>query len=160
MPKIGMTRRRTFWNNKHGRCLIQRISKEARRVLYRVVRRAFCEITTEEHLMSKSSNSTTPALPRFDLGQLCQTPGAQAVLQRYQVNSFQLIGRHNRGDWGDVCPEDARANEEALRVGARILSSYVLAPPLYEGETLAPAKVWLITEADRSVTTILLPEEY
>lgn len=110
--------------------------------------------------MSTPANSTPQALPRFDLGQLCYTPRAQAVLQRYQVNPFQLLGRHVRGDWGDVCPEDAQANEEALQEGARVLSAYVLPPPVGESETLAPAKVWLITEADRSVTTILLPEEY
>ena len=110
--------------------------------------------------MGTPSNSTTPAAPRFELGQLCQTPGAQTVLQRYRVNPFLLIGRHLQGDWGDVCKEDARANEDALREGARVLSSYTLPPPLSEGETLAPAKVWVITEADRSVTTILLPEEY
>jgi hypothetical protein len=110
--------------------------------------------------MSTPSHSTIQALPRFELGQLCYTPGAQAVLQRYQVHPFQLLGRHVRGDWGDVCQEDAQANEEALREGARVLSAYMLPPPLSEGETLAPVQVWLITEADRSVTTILLPEEY
>ena len=110
--------------------------------------------------MSTPSTSTTPAAPRFELGQLCQTPGAQTVLQRHQVNPFELIGRHVRGDWGDICKEDARANEEALREDARVLSAYVLSPPLCEGETLSPAKVWVITEADRSVTTLLLPEEY
>ena len=76
--------------------------------------------------MGTPSNSTTPTLPRFELGQLCQTPGAQAVLQRYRVNPFLLIGRHLQGDWGDVCKEDARANEDALQEGARVLSSYVL----------------------------------
>ena len=110
--------------------------------------------------MDTPSNSTTPAAPRFELGQLCQTPGAQTVLQRYRVNPFLLLGRHLRGDWGDVCEEDAQANEEALQEGARVLSAYVLPPPVSEGETLSPAKVWVITEADRSVTTILLPEEY
>ena len=110
--------------------------------------------------MSKPSNSTTHASARFELGQLCNTPGAQAVLERYQVNPFELIGRHVRGDWGDVCPEDAQTNEEALGIGARIFSAYLLQPPATEGGTLPPAKVWLITEADRSVTTILLPEEY
>lgn len=110
--------------------------------------------------MNTPSHSNTQALPRFELGQLCYTPGAQAVLQRYQVHPFQLLGRHVRGDWGDVCPEDAQANEEALREGARVLSAYVLSPPVGESGTLAPVKVWLITEADRSVTTILLPEEY
>ena len=106
------------------------------------------------------SNSTVQPRPRFELGQLYHTPGAQAVMQRYQVNPFQLLGRHVRGDWGDVCPEDAQANEEALQEGARVLSAYVLPPPAGESETLAPVKVWLITESDRSVTTILLPEEY
>ena len=110
--------------------------------------------------MSTTPNSTTHASARFELGQLCNTPGAQAVLERYQVNPFELIGRHVRGDWGDVCQEDARTNENALRVGARIFSVYVLPPPAGENETVAPVKVWLITEADRSVTTILLPEEY
>ena len=109
--------------------------------------------------MSTPSNTNTRPLPRFELGQLCNTPGAQAVLERYQVNPFELIGRHVRGDWGDVCPEDAQTNEEALGIGARIFSVYVLQPPASEGGMLAQV-VWLITEADRSVTTLLLPEEY
>ena len=110
--------------------------------------------------MGTPSKSTTQVASRFKLGQLCYTPGAQDILQRYRVNPFLLIGRHLGGDWGDVCEEDARANEDALREGARVMSVYVLPPPVSESETLAPAKVWLITEADRSVTTILLPEEY
>ena len=109
--------------------------------------------------MSTPSNTNTRPLPRFELGQLCNTPGAQAVLERYQVNPFELIGRHVRGDWGDVCPEDAQINDEALREGARIFSVYVLPPPVGEGGMLAQV-MWLITEADRSVTTLLLPEEY
>ena len=109
--------------------------------------------------MSTPSNTNTRPLPRFELGQLCNTPGAQAVLKRYQVNPFELIGRHVRGDWGDVCPEDAQTNDEALHVVARIFSVYVLPPPVGEGGMLAQV-VWLITEADRSVTTLLLPEEY
>ena len=114
-------------------------------------------MNTPLHLQS---TLTTQALPLFELGELCYTPGAQAVLERYQVNPFQLLTRHVTGDWGDVCPEDAQANKEALQEGSRVLSSYLLPPPLSEGETLASAKVWIITEADQSVTTILLPEEY
>ncbi len=67
---------------------------------------------------------------------MCITPLAQQVMERYQVNPVQLIGRHVVGDWGDVCPEDAQANEDALEFGSRILSSYVLAPPTDESETL------------------------
>lgn len=109
---------------------------------------------------NKTSPTSQQRLPNFALGQLCSTPGAQEVLQRYQVNPLLLIGRHLNGDWGDVCPEDARANDEALKMGARLLSAYELPPSVVEGQTLAPAKIWIITEADRSVTTILLPEEY
>jgi hypothetical protein len=61
-----------------------------------------------------------------------------------------LLVRHQAGDWGTVCQEDAQANEDALVHGERLLSSY----PLSNG-----TKVWIITEADRSATTILLPEE-
>lgn len=110
--------------------------------------------------MNIPSNSTNPALPRFELGALCYTPGAQAVLERYRVNPLQLICRHVRGDWGDACPEDAQANEAALREGSRLLSAHILTPPVAEHAALAPAKLWVITEADRSVTTLLLPEEY
>jgi hypothetical protein len=108
-------------------------------------------------MMSKSSSHSPPQpLPRFELGQLCHTPGAQAVLERFQVNPLHLICRHIRGDWGDVCAEDAEANENALREGHRLLSSCARKG---RGKT-GTGKVWLITEADRSVTTILLPEEY
>jgi hypothetical protein len=128
------------------------------------VRRAILKIyllSQEKLMMSKSPSPSLPQpLPRFELGQLCYTPGAQAVLQRFQVNPLHLICRHVRGDWGDVCAEDAEANEHALKEGHRLLSSYTLSAPEKEGERAAPVKVWLITEADRSVTTILLPEEY
>jgi len=63
---------------------------------------------------------------------------------------FDYLARHATGDWGDLCAFDRRQNERALRVGERIFSSYE-----------SPAgKVWIITEADRSITTILLPEDY
>jgi hypothetical protein len=110
--------------------------------------------------MKIPSTSTNPALPRFELGELCYTPGAQEALQRYHVHPFQLLARHVLGDWGEVCPEDAQANEDALREGSRLLSVYQLPAPVTEQEALAPVKLWVITEADRSVTTLLLPEEY
>lgn len=111
--------------------------------------------------MGTLSNTTTISQPPlFELGQLCYTPGAQDAMLRYQVNPFQLLTRHVTGDWGDLCKEDADANNVALKEGTRIFSAYILPPPVAEGESLAPAKVWIITEADQSVTTILLPEEY
>ncbi|MCA9073039.1 MAG: hypothetical protein KDA84_29155, partial [Planctomycetaceae bacterium] len=64
---------------------------------------------------------------------------------------LNYIARHSHGDWGTVCEEDAQANEDALKDGARILSSY---------ELKNGVKIWIITEADRSSTCILTPEEY
>ena len=88
--------------------------------------------------------------PRFLIGQLLATPGAIALLDDAKVDALTLIRRHVVGDWGEVASDDAMANDEALLTGARVLSSYVVG-----GE-----KIWIITEADRRVTTLLLPSEY
>lgn len=87
----------------------------------------------------------------FRLGDIVATPGALNVLEQNGIVPMRLISRHMRGDWGDVPPDDANANTEALRSGARLLSNYLLP----DG-----ARIWIITEADRSATTLLLPEEY
>ena len=84
------------------------------------------------------------------LGQVVATPGALKLLLGAGENPFDYLARHASGDWGELCAFDRRQNEIALREELRIFSSY---------ETTA-GKVWVITEADRSVTTILLPEEY
>ncbi len=84
------------------------------------------------------------------LGRVLATPGALKLLMEAGGHPFELLARHATGDWGELCAFDRRQNEIALREGYRIFSSY---------ETPA-GTVWLITEADRSVTTILLPEEY
>lgn len=96
---------------------------------------------------------------KFKPGQLLMTPGVADLLSTgEEIRAMppsallHLLHRHLSGDWGDVCAEDAQANEEALQTGARLLSAYHLAAPR--------VKVWIITEADRSVTTFLLPEEY
>jgi len=87
------------------------------------------------------------ALP---LGKVVATPGALQLLLEVGDDPFDYLARHATGDWGDLCAFDRRQNEIALRSGERVFSSYG-----------TPAgKVWIITEADRSVTTILLPEEY
>lgn len=106
--------------------------------------------------MGSQSHNTT----RFAPGRPYATPGALAALERYQVNPLLLLGRHLVGDWGDVGTEDAQSNEEALQAGGRLFSVYSLSPPSGMEDTLEPTKVWVITEADRSVTTLLLPEEY
>ena len=87
----------------------------------------------------------------FSLGQIVSTPGALEAIQKSEQNPADFIGRHLLGDWGDLCEEDKQANQEALQEGMRILSAY----RLYDG-----TKIWIITECDRSATTLLLPEEY
>lgn len=86
----------------------------------------------------------------FPLGRLVATPGALAILAGAGVNPAELLARHQAGDWGNVPPEDARENERSLKYGFRVVSSYEVA-----GERL-----WIITEADRSSTCILRPDEY
>jgi hypothetical protein len=87
----------------------------------------------------------------LSLGKVVATPGALKLLSEIGKDPFGYITRHAAGDWGDLCAFDRHQNEIALREGLRVLSSY---------EVLAERRVWIITEADRSVTTILLPTEY
>ena len=87
---------------------------------------------------------------KFQLGQLLITPEAMTLLEESGVSIFTLLGRHLSGDWGDVCPEDAKLNDDALRYGNRLLSVY----------HVDKQKLYLISEADRSASTILLAEQY
>jgi hypothetical protein len=114
----------------------------------------------ENTLMSDSTHSIGAAASRFSPGRLLITPGALELLSRCQVEPLTLLQRHLSGDWGELCPEDAEANEDALRSQLRVISGYVIPPPESAEPSLTPARVWVITEADRSATTILLPEEY
>lgn len=89
--------------------------------------------------------------PLFPLGQTVATPGALEALGQAGESPAPYLGRHQRGDWGDLDDLDKQANEDALVHGARLLSAYVL--PTTE-------RMWIITEADRAYTTLLLPGEY
>ena len=86
---------------------------------------------------------------RFPLGIVVATPGALDVLNTLELN--RLLHRHATGDWGDLDPEDHAANDAALNSGGRILSAYQCA---------SGQRIWIITEADRSSTCLLLPSEY
>ena len=91
--------------------------------------------------------------PLFELGEVVLTCGAQDTLARLNIDPVVLITRHVTGDWGNIPPEDQNANKNAVKNGDdRVLSAYLLPPD--------NTKVWVITEWDRSITTILLPEEY
>ena len=87
--------------------------------------------------------------PRFNPGRLMITRNAKNALPRREVDA--AINRHLSGDWGDVCQSDWQRNEQALRDGDRLLSVY---------QTQAGEKFWIITESDRSTTTVLLPSDY
>ena len=87
----------------------------------------------------------------FQPGQIVSTPGALEEMAKAGQDPLELLRRHVTGDWGQVPEEDARENELSVEKGFRILSAYTLST----GVT-----IWLITEADRSASTYLLPSEY
>ncbi len=89
--------------------------------------------------------------PRFSLGVVVGTTGALDALVEAGVAPGELLARHASGDWGDLDAHDRRENERAIKTGARIFSAY---------ETSKGGRVWIITEADRSSTCILRPEDY
>ena len=100
----------------------------------------------EQYMIAPNNNE-----PKFPLGRVVATPGALAALEESAESASAFLRRHQGGDWGDVCEEDALANEEALQVALRIFSVY---------QTAKGVKIYVITEQDRSSTCVLLPEEY
>jgi hypothetical protein len=95
--------------------------------------------------------NSLPTIPLFPAGQIVATPGALALLEQAKKSPLEFLSRHLRGDWGELCPDDKTENELSLKHGYRLMSSY---------QVTDAEKLWIITEADRSVTTLLLPTEY
>ena len=99
----------------------------------------------------------SPAKPRFSLGQIVMTPGAAAALDADAQQPIEFLARHVRGEWGDLDASDKEANDAAIAHEGdvnrqdRIVSAY---------RTAKNVKIWVITEASREATTLLLPEEY
>ena len=91
----------------------------------------------------------TPTQTNFPLGRIVATPGLLEAVPNEEM--LQALQRHARGDWGEIDAEDVRENELSLEEGFRLLSAYTSATGV---------KFWIVTEADRSATTFLLPEEY
>jgi hypothetical protein len=87
----------------------------------------------------------------FELGHIIATPGALAALQKADQEPHDFLARHVACDWGDLSDQDQKENDHSLEHGFRLLSSY---------RTNAGEKLWIVTECDRSATTLLLPEEY
>jgi hypothetical protein len=99
----------------------------------------------------KGGSKVQVVIPRFRVGWMLITPGALEALVEAQEDPKNFIYRHIQGDWGDVGSADWASNEEALNAGDRLFSVY---------QTRHGRKLWVITEANRFATTILLPDEY
>ena len=95
--------------------------------------------------------ATTTAKPKFSLGQIVATPGALDLLQESGESAADFLSRHVRGDYGEICEEDRQLNDQAIVDGSRILSAY---------RTSKGERLWIITEADRSSSCLLKPDEY
>lgn len=99
--------------------------------------------------MCQQTARTDEVEPKFPFGQIVSTPN---VLNQIPSDEILIaLSRHIQGDWGTLDPEDRNANERALQHGGRLFSAY---------HSIQKVKFWIITEADRSVTTVLLPEDY
>ena len=92
-----------------------------------------------------------PTVTRFALGQTYITPGAEEALQIAGQTAIEFLRRHMSCDWGELSDDDVQENELSLKEGFRLLSNY---------RTGKGQQLWIITEADRSATTVLLPAEY
>lgn len=104
----------------------------------------------EAHAQGQQSVAL-PTAPLFSLGKVVSTPGALAAMRAASISPLSLLRRHLTGDWGDLDSHDKQLNDQAIKDGSRIFSAYDIG----DGE-----RIWLTTEADRSVTTFLLPSEY
>lgn len=102
-------------------------------------------------MQTTSNTHQQSSATRFALGQTYMTPGAEEALMIAGQTGIEFLRRHMSNDWGELSAEDVRENELSLKEGFRLLSAY---------RTVKGQKLWIITEADRSATTILLPSEY
>lgn len=110
-----------------------------------------CKQKNGPDMRSRSNSNVRHKKPLFPLGQTSVTRGVLAHFEKYGIDAQEYLERHVRGDWGDICTGDQAQNVYAVSEGFRIFSVYT---------TAAGRRIWIITEADRSATTILFPEEY
>ena len=102
-------------------------------------------------MRQNNNTSRRTTVTRFALGQTYITPGAEEALQIAGQTPIEFLRRHMSCDWGELSDDDVRENELSLKEGFRLLSNY---------QTVKGQQLWIITEADRSATTVLLPSEY
>ena len=105
----------------------------------------------EIHRAADMSQEANQNNAKFLLGRIVATPRALEALQEAGQEPLEFLLRHVSGDWGEICQEDRAENEFSLKNGFRLLSAY---------RTTTDVRIWIITEADRSATTLLLPDEY
>ena len=112
----------------------------------------FCLMPEREPQAHQEESLEKRAMPKvlFDMGQIVVTPGASYGLHLIERHPVQLLARHATGDWGRLPEQDIEENERSLKHGYRLFSAY----------DVEDARFYVITEHDRSVTTVLLPEEY
>lgn len=121
--------------------------------------------TTTDDARSQTPITIITNSARFALGQIVATPGALDLLEQRGFSAVALISRHVHGDWGDCCEEDTATNEIALAENMRVMSVYRLVDAerlvatSFDKRAALPT-IWIITEWDRSVTTLLLPKDY
>lgn len=100
---------------------------------------------------------------KFPLGRVVMTCGVAAAIENGEIEAEAVrraIERHESGDWGIMPDEDKAANEDALKYGERLMSAYEIAKCIPGAGAPEWVKVWVITESDRSATTVLYPDEY
>ncbi len=106
------------------------------------------QTTTADSDIAKALGS-----PKFSPGQIVATPGALTAMEEQQCQPLTLLARHLAGDWGVLPVEDTQLNDQALKTGGRLLSSYLIGPEV---------RIWLITDQCETgnISTYLLPSEY
>lgn len=141
-------------SRQYLRRLVHPLNREIRAVL-RPLRRHPPAVTLEVRWDAEQqcwvSSIMRPIAPKFPLGQLVITRGAIEALAEAGQSPMDFVQRHQSGDWGEVPEADRRENDFSITHGFRILSAY---------RTTRDVRIWVLTEADRSATTILLPDEY
>lgn len=159
---------RAMWNtdqpNQHGKEMLWEYTPERHLVVsiygtllidsafYTVTAGSFVADSLRTVILERVEPAEMPEKePLFPLGDLHATPGALEALRATGEVPIAFFDRHVRGDWGDICQDDKVMNHIAIKLGNRILSAY---------KTSKGIKLWVITEADRASTTLLLPDEY
>ena len=112
----------------------------------------FCRMSEREPHADQEESPEKRPMPKviFDMGQVVVTSGASYTLHQLERHPVQLLARHATGDWGRLPQQDIEENERSLKQGYRLFSAY----------DIEDSRFYVITEWDRSVTTVLLPEEY